>query len=155
MTYLEIQQEVINKYKVVIIKNSTCRSRMHAHCDGTRRICKWIPKNSIQTTFDLFHEIGHIMTTTSKMRRVEAEYYATIWAMERFKEYDLEVPTLLLKKYQNYIDMELDRGIRRGGTNYRDSYNLNEYTSNEIIELSIKEPKLVKVRKKIINILGD
>ena len=79
MTYLEIQQEVINKYKVVIIKNSTCRSRMHAHCDGTRRICKWTPKNSVQTTFDLFHEIGHIMTKTSKMRRVESEYYATIY----------------------------------------------------------------------------
>lgn len=148
--YFKIQQEVINKYKIVIISNSNCKSRMHAHCDGTRRICKWIPKNSIQTTFDLFHEIGHIMTKTSKMRRVESEYYATIWAMERFKEYNLEVPTLLLKKYQNYIDRELERGLRRGGNNYRDSYNLNEYKENEIIELSIKEPKPIKVRKRRI-----
>lgn len=149
-SYFKIQQEVIKKYKIVIISNSNCKTRMHAHCDGTRRICKWIPKNSIQTTFDLFHEVGHIMTYTSKMRRVESEYYATIWAIERFKEYDLEVPTLLLKKYQNYIDRELSRGLRRGGNNYRDSYNLNEYKSNEIIELSIKEPKPIKVRKRRI-----
>lgn len=148
--YFKIQQEVINKYKIVIIENSICRTRTHAHCDGTRRICKWIPKNSIQATFELFHEVGHIMTYTSKMRRVESEYYATIWAMERFKEYNLEVPTLLLKKYQNYIDRELSRGLRRGGNNYRDSYNLNEYKSNEIIELSVKEPKPIKVRKRRI-----
>lgn len=154
-SFLEIQKEIIENYKIVIVENSTCKSRMHTHCDGTRRICKWQPKNSIVATFDLLHEVGHIMTTTSKMRRVEAEFYATIWAIERCKEYGLEIPTLILNRYQKYIDMELDRGLRRGGANYRNDYNIKIYNPKEIIELPIKEPKEVKIKKRRINILGD
>lgn len=150
MNYIDIQKEVISKYKIVIVENSTCRSRMHAHCDGTRRICKWSPKNSIVSTFDLLHEIGHIMTTTSKMRRVEAEYYATIWAIERFKEYGLEVPNLTLTKYQQYIDRELDRGLRRGGTGYNACYNIKTYNVDSIVELKIKEPKSIKSKMRLL-----
>ena len=150
MKYIDIQKEVISKYKIVIVENSTCRSRMHAHCDGTRRICKWSPKNSIISTFDLLHEIGHIMTTTSKMRRVEAEYYATIWAMERFKEYGLEVPCLTYMKYQEYIDRELYRGLKRGGSGYKNAYDIKTYNKNDIVELPIKEPKPVKPKMRLL-----
>ena len=116
--YIELEKELISKYKILIIENSSCRSRMHAHCDGSRRICKWSPSNSIVSLFELAHEIGHIMTKTSKMRRCESEYYATVWAIEKFKEYDLIVPESILDKYQKYIYMELDRGLRRHGKNY-------------------------------------
>ena len=116
--YLEIQAEVVQKYNIVLLPNSTCRSRTHAHCDGTRRVCKWKPANSLVATFHLFHEIGHIETKTSSMRRCESEYAATEWAIERFKEYELTLPYALIDKYQNYIFMELDRGLRRGGKNY-------------------------------------
>lgn len=144
MTYIEIQNEVIKKYKVVIVENSTCKTRTHAHCDGTRRICKWKQANSLKSTFTLLHEIGHIMTKTSKMRRCESEYYATIWALERCKEYGLNVIINIIYEYQRYIYMELDRGIRRGGT-YDGTFDISNYNPTEIVELPIKEPKPIKI----------
>lgn len=145
MTYIEIQNEVIQKYKVVIVENSTCKTRTHAHCDGTRRICKWKQANSLKSTFTLLHEVGHIMTKTSKMRRCESEYYATIWALERCKEYGLNVIINIIYEYQRYIYMELDRGIRRGGQNYNGQFNISNYDPAEIVELPIKEPKPIKI----------
>lgn len=115
--YIDIQNEVIKDYKIKINSNSKCYGRTHAHIK-TKTICKWKQQNSIQSTFTLFHEIGHIKTYKSSMRRCESEYYATVWAIEKFKEYDLIVPESILDKYQKYIYMELDRGLRRRGKNY-------------------------------------
>lgn len=140
-SYTEIQNEIIQKYKIVIVENSTCRRRTHAHTDGTRRICKWKQANSLSSTFTLLHEVGHIMTYTSKMRRCESEYYATIWALERCKEYGIVVSDNIIKAYQRYIDMEKQRGLNRHGGGYRDNYNLFHYNPDEIKELKIKEPK--------------
>lgn len=114
MTLLDIQKEVIAKYRIKIEQNSTCWGRMHAHIKQ-RKICKWKPKKSLQATFDLFHEIGHIETTKSGMRRCEEEYYATEFAIRLFKEYGLTVPEKTAIGYQEYVWMERDRGIRRGG----------------------------------------
>ena len=114
--YIRIQQECIQKYRIIINEHSTCRRRMHAH-PKERKICKWTPKNSIRATFDLLHEIGHVETHTGYMRRCESEYAATQWAIERFKEYGLNLPEEILKKYQEYIWRELDRGLRRRGQN--------------------------------------
>lgn len=146
--YLEIQEEIIKKYKIVIVENSTCWGRTHAHCDGTRRICKWKKADSVISTFELLHEIGHIMTTTKKMRRCESEYYATIWALERCKEYNIKANKRTIKSYQEYIDMELERGLKRSGTGYRTNYDISNYDANEIIEFKIKEPKPVKEKRK-------
>lgn len=121
MRYIEIQRDVIKKYNIDICHGGKCEdgdwARTHAHVKQ-RRVCKWQQKNSIQSTFTLFHEIGHIMTTKSNMRRAEEEYYATMWAIEEFKKYGLEVPEKTLKQYQWYIDMEKERGVRRGGAGY-------------------------------------
>lgn len=120
MTYIEIQNEVIKNYRIDLCDGTKCKndwSRTHAH-PRQRRICKWKQKNSIQSTFVLFHEIGHIVNNNSKMRRAEEEYYATVWAIEKCKEYGLTIPTNTIKEYQDYIDMEIDRGIRRGGMGY-------------------------------------
>ena len=120
MKYIDIQNEVIQKYRVDICDGSKCRddwSRTHAHVQK-RRVCKWKQFNSINSTFTLFHEIGHIETTKSNMRRAEAEYFATLWALDKCKEYQLDVPISILKFYQQYIDRTKDRGTRRGGTNY-------------------------------------
>lgn len=116
-TLAEIQAEVIGKYKIKISNGEGCWRRMHAHIKE-RKVCKWKPKNSVRATFDLFHEIGHIETTKSTMRRAESEYYATAWAIERCKEYKVKVPQSIIDIYQRYIDMELDRGMRRGGSGY-------------------------------------
>lgn len=115
--YTAIQDDVISKYRIVLDEYSTCRRRMHAHIKE-RRVCKWHQKNSIAATFDLFHEIGHIETTKSNMRRCEAEYYATQWAIDKCKEYGLTVPDNIIKLYQDYIDRELARGQRRHGSGY-------------------------------------
>lgn len=120
--YIAIQNEVIKKYKVDICDGTKCKDdwgRTHAHI-RPRRVCKWKQSNSIASTFTLFHEIGHIMTNKSTMRRAEEEYYATVWAIEKMEEYGLEVPQNLLDRYQRYIDREKARGIRRGGTGYDD-----------------------------------
>lgn len=123
MTYAEIQEDVIKRYNIKINSNSDCWKRMHAHVKQ-RMICKWEPKNSVVSTFDLFHEIGHIETTKSKMRRCESEYYATKWAIERCKEYSISVPEKVKDRYQKYIDRELERGLRRGGSDYPASLKL-------------------------------
>lgn len=146
-SYLEIQQEVIENYKIVIVEHSTCRTRTHAHCDGTRRVCKWKQANSIESTFTLLHEVGHIMTTTSKMRRCESEYYATIWALEQCKKYGIIVNDKTIERYQKYINRELQRGLNRNGANYRISYDIKNYNANEIVELKVNEPKQPKPKK--------
>ena len=115
--FTAIQNEVIQQYHIKLDEHSTCYRRCHAHVKE-RRICKWHPKNSIASTFTLFHEIGHIETKTSKMRRCESEYYATVWAINKAKEYGLTIPEKIIKDYQEYIDDELDRGKRRNGSNY-------------------------------------
>lgn len=119
--YITIQNEVIEKYRIDICDGTKCDndwSRTHAHIKN-RRVCKWKQKNSISSTFTLLHEVGHVETTKSGMRRCEEEYYATVWAIQKCKEYGLEVPDSIIKTYQDYIDMEMDRGIRRGGNNYK------------------------------------
>ena len=117
--YTQIQNDVIDKYRIKLDENSTCRMRTHAHPEE-RRICKWHPKNSIGSTFDLLHEIGHIETTKRSMRRCESEYYATQWAIDRAKEYGLTIPDKIIKVYQDYIDRELQRGLRRHGSGYNE-----------------------------------
>lgn len=120
MTFKEIQNEVIKEYKIDICNGEKCKNdwrRTHAHVK-IRRVCKWKQSSSIQSTFTLFHEIGHIETTKSTMRRAESEYYATVWAIKKCKEYNLEIPESIINDYQRYIDMEVRRGERRGGKGY-------------------------------------
>lgn len=123
MTFAEIQNDVIKKYRIDLCDGTKCKdgdwSRMHAH-PKQRRVCKWKQKNSIQATFDLFHEIGHIENNKGYMRRAEEEYHATAWAIAKCKEYGLTIPPKVQKEYQDYINMEIARGQRRGGTGYGD-----------------------------------
>ena len=118
MTFLQIQNDVIKKYRIDLCDGTKCDdgdwSRTHAH-PKKRRVCKWKQANSFSSTFTLLHEVGHIEANTSKMRRCEEEYYATVWAIEQCEYYVLKVPQKTIDKYQKYIDMELARGKRRGG----------------------------------------
>ena len=120
--FIDIQNEVIEKYRIDLCDGTRCAddwARTHAH-PRQRRICKWTQKNSIASTFALFHEIGHVETHHSKMRRCEQEYYATAWAIEKLKEYGIadKITASTKKLYQNYIYEELRRGTRRGGKGY-------------------------------------
>lgn len=120
MNLIEIQNEVIKAYRIDLCDGTKCKggdwSRTHAH-PKQRRVCKWKQAASIKSTLDLFHEIGHIETTTAKMRRCESEYNATVWAIEKLREFGLigKVPDTQKKRYQDYIYRERDRGVRRGG----------------------------------------
>lgn len=119
--YINIQNEVIKKYRIDICDGTKCDdgdwSRTHAH-PKKRRVCKWKQHNSIRSTFTLFHEVGHIENNNSTMRRCEEEYHATVWAIQKAKEYGLAIPEELIARYQRYIFMELRRGLRRHGYNY-------------------------------------
>jgi hypothetical protein len=117
MSFKEIQDEVISKYRITIVENSKCYSRTHIHVKQ-RKICKWKQASSIQSTFTLFHEIGHAENNNSKMRRCEEEYYATVWAIDKCKEYGLKIPQSIIDNYQRYIYRELARGHRHRGNNY-------------------------------------
>lgn len=117
MTYTEIQNEIVKRYRIKLDPQSTCWRRTHAHV-RERRVCKWCQKNSMASTFTLLHEIGHIETTKSTMRRCESEYYATVWAIDRCREYGLDIPDKIINDYQEYIDEELARGKRRNGSGY-------------------------------------
>lgn len=122
MNYTEIQNEVINKYRIDICDGTKCANdwrRTHAH-PKQRRVCKWQQANSVRSTFTLLHEVGHVQTYKSKMRRAESEYYATVWALEEAKKYGIEIPQKIIDKYQKYIDMEMARGASRGGSGYGD-----------------------------------
>lgn len=131
--YLTIQKEAITRYRIDICDGSRCpdgdKSRMHAH-PKIRRICKLSPKDSIESTFSLFHEIGHIESGKSSTRRAEDEWHATCWAIDRFKELGLDIPAKIIFRYQQYILLEVSRGIRRGGKGYP-KMNLYEYVGNE------------------------
>ena len=72
----------------------------------------------MRSTFTLLHEVGHVETFKPSMRRSESEWYATIWAIDRCKEYGLEIPDSILHIYQRYIILELYRGLRRHGKGY-------------------------------------
>lgn len=133
---LEIQKDLILRYHIIIDEHSTCRMRMHAHIDE-RKVCKWKPKNSMRCTFDLFHEVGHIETTMQGMKRAEQEYYATCWAIDRCREYNLAIPEEVLHIYQRYILYEVAKGKRRGGTYYSEM-NIYRYAG---IDKSIKQFK--------------
>jgi hypothetical protein len=115
--FIDIQNDVVEKYNITLDPESACKWRTHAH-PKERRVCKWHPKNSIASTFTLLHEIGHIETFKTSMRRCESEYYATKWAIEKAKEYGLKIPESIIKRYQEYINRELARGQRRHGKNY-------------------------------------
>lgn len=130
MTYSEIQCDVIKRFGITVVENSTCRGRMHAHVKE-RKVCKWKPSESYANTFSLFHEIGHIQTHTQKMRRAESEYYATVWAIDRLNEYGLPIKLQQIFIYQRYILLEIRRGERRGGADYGD-LNLYKYIGKDV-----------------------
>lgn len=120
MRFIDIQNQLIKDFRIDICDGTKCKndwSRTHAHVKQ-RRVCKWKQANSIDSTFTLFHEVGHIETTMSWMRRAEEEFYATEWAIVELHRIGIETPDKIIKKYQRYIDMEKDRGVRRGGRGY-------------------------------------
>lgn len=146
-TFNQIQEEAIKKYNIVIVINSNCRRRTHAHTDGSRQICKWEAKNSLKATFTLFHEIGHIETFKSNMRRCESEFYATQWALNRLYEQGVNVKEDIIKTYQAYIDRELERGLRRGGGNYNDNLKLVIYSNNPLFKEEPEKKREIKTPK--------
>lgn len=62
--------------------------------------------------FDLLHEIGHIKTNIVGMKRCEEEFFATQWAIDNMKKYNVTISKDLLSDFQNYIWMWRDVGIK-------------------------------------------
>lgn len=112
MKYIDIQKDLVKRYRIKLDPNSSCWSRMHVH-PRERRVCKFNYANSFRRTFSLMHEIGHIENNDAKMRRCEQEYYATQWAIDHLADYGLEADEDIIATYQDYINEEHDRGVRR------------------------------------------
>lgn len=129
MRYIDIQNEIIKKYKIDICDGTKCDddwSRTHAHI-RERRVCKWKQVNSFSSLFILLHEVGHICNNHyPNLRRAESEYHATTWAIDRLNEYGIKCPLRTIYKYQRYIEVERARGLRRGGKDYPE-LNLYKY----------------------------
>lgn len=136
MTFKDVQDDIIKRYGINLDPHSTCRMRTHAH-PSERRVCKWIPEDTIRSTFTLLHEVGHVETHKTTMRRSESEWHATVWAIDRCREYGIEIPESILYIYQRYILLELYRGLRRHGKGYSEM-NLYRYAG---INKSAKELK--------------
>ena len=148
--YIDIQNELIAKYRIDLCDGSKCKddwSRTHAHV-RERRICKWKQANSFVSTFTLFHEVGHIENNDSKMRRAEEEYYATVWAIDRLREYGIRTPQSTLFKYQRYILLEKARGVRRGARRY-DELNLYKHAGYDVTLEQVFEACDVRWRRMI------
>ncbi len=75
--------------------------------------------------FDLLHELGHIHTNTSKMKRCEQEFYATQWAIERFEEYGLKLPPTRQFDFQKYVWDCLITGVLHRGKNMPSIYDMS------------------------------
>jgi len=69
------------------------------------------------TLFAFMHEIGHIQTNVSNMKRCMQEYLATQWALDKSKEIGFAVPTIYISTYQNYIWRWRDKSIKANGKN--------------------------------------
>lgn len=67
--------------------------------------------------FDLLHEIGHIMTNKSGMKRCMEEFLATQWALDHMKLYKVNITKKRIEKFQNYILEWRDIGIKHKGKN--------------------------------------
>lgn len=88
---------------------------MHAHIKE-RKVCKHHIKESYKSLFDLLHEIGHIETDKSGMKRAEQESEATLWAIQQIRKIGLPVKRKVVDSYKVYIKMTYERGVRRGLT---------------------------------------
>lgn len=85
MRFIDIQNEVVEKHRIVLCDGSMCKDdwrRTRAH-PKERKVCKWKQVNSVESTFTLLHEIGHIENNNSKMRRCEQEYHATALVLSK------------------------------------------------------------------------
>ena len=77
-----------------------------------------------RSIFDLLHEIGHIKTNTSKMRRFEEEYSATKWAIVQAKKYNITLSLSDRKDFDDYILGLVDSCRKRNGKNIPDNSEL-------------------------------
>jgi len=113
MNYKKIQEQLVLDFKIIMDPESKCWSRTHAHCKE-RKICKLRIKESYGSLFSLLHEIGHIETDKSNMKRAEQESVATLWARTKIQELRLPVKRNVMNKYKAYITNTYRAGVRHG-----------------------------------------
>ncbi len=60
-------------------------------------------ESTVESLFDLLHEVGHIKTHKRGMRKFEDEYYATEWAIKEIKKFDCMISEKRKDEFQRYI----------------------------------------------------
>ena len=111
---LTIQTELYEKYKNEIEFRFTSGEVPYSHVPEKIIYLKLKAffEPTISSVFDMMHEIGHIKTNVSGMKRCEEEFYATVWAINESKKYKLNLSQKRKDEYQNYIWYWRDRGIK-------------------------------------------
>jgi hypothetical protein len=111
---LQIQNGIIAEYRNTIHFRPT--NEKGAYCYVPERIIYLHTDSFFNPTpsslFDLLHEIGHIMTNKSGMKRCEEEYYATQWAISEMKKYDYMISDKRKDEFQQYIWKWRDTSIK-------------------------------------------
>lgn len=110
MDYMKIQNDIFDEYNKYSVA-PTVANRASAVI-GSNIIIFPISKrenpdeNSI---FDLLHEIGHLETNSASMKTVDKEFLATVWAIEKIKEYNIKLSKERKELWQNYIYSFIDQ----------------------------------------------
>ena len=115
----KIQTKILNDFQNDFTLCFTSEERAYCYLQ-TKRI--YINLNDFlnptyRSLFDLLHEIGHIKTNTNKMRRFEEEYYATVWAISKYKKYNIKLSSSDKRDFDKYIIKLAETCRKRKGKN--------------------------------------
>lgn len=72
---------------------------------------------TVELLFDLYHEIGHVVTNEINQKRYYQEYLATEYAIKRFKKLGLKLPAKRKREWQEYIYKWRETSIKLRGKN--------------------------------------
>lgn len=116
--YTALQNQLIEEHNVVMCDGTIdghecehCRLSAHrcAYHKGNenRKIRNWKQENTILSTFILLHEIGHLQEHYKY--RVEDEYRATEWALQKCKDLHISVSRDMVSSKQISIMRMYDK----------------------------------------------
>lgn len=103
ITCYDLIQEYNSKYTFVFVKDSDTEfySIQKLKRIGLPYIC--IHSKRDYDVFCLLHEIGHCETYKNKQFKVVREFLATQWAINNSQQYELNLPEIEKKDWQEYI----------------------------------------------------
>lgn len=110
----ELLSYYTHKYNVIIVSNN------YSYCyldeDNIYLNISVLQNPTIDNVFEFLHEVGHLETNTTKMKRCMQEYLATQWAIDEYQKYGIKPSKETIDIYQEYIYGWRERYISRSKT---------------------------------------